>query len=212
MTADDAGRRRRAHAWVRAFAGLVTENATSSPTGRGHRRRRPRQQHGPRPDRRRGARSTRRRRRPGGLFKLVGMTLISTVGGASGPLYGTLFLRPAGRSDVDDAAGVRRGAAGRGRGRRARGEAELGRQDDAGRAAPRRSTRSTARSPTAPARRRARGGGGRGRSRARRDRPAGRPQGTGELSRRAQRRPPGPGRHLGGDAARGGRRPRLAGG
>jgi phosphoenolpyruvate---glycerone phosphotransferase subunit DhaL len=27
------------------------------------------------------------------LFKLVGMTLISTVGGASGPLYGTFFLR-----------------------------------------------------------------------------------------------------------------------
>lgn len=28
-----------------------------------------------------------------GLFKGVGMTLISTVGGASGPLYGTFFLR-----------------------------------------------------------------------------------------------------------------------
>jgi dihydroxyacetone kinase-like protein len=27
------------------------------------------------------------------IFKLVGMTLISTVGGASGPLYGTLFLQ-----------------------------------------------------------------------------------------------------------------------
>jgi phosphoenolpyruvate---glycerone phosphotransferase subunit DhaL len=27
------------------------------------------------------------------LFKKVGMTLVSTVGGASGPLYGTLFLR-----------------------------------------------------------------------------------------------------------------------
>ncbi|MFJ4037837.1 dihydroxyacetone kinase subunit DhaL [Microbacterium sp. NPDC090007] len=27
------------------------------------------------------------------LFKTVGMTLVSTVGGASGPLYGTLFLR-----------------------------------------------------------------------------------------------------------------------
>jgi dihydroxyacetone kinase-like protein len=30
---------------------------------------------------------------PGELFKRVGMTLVSTVGGASGPLYGTLFLR-----------------------------------------------------------------------------------------------------------------------
>jgi dihydroxyacetone kinase-like protein len=27
------------------------------------------------------------------LFKLVGMTLVSSVGGASGPLYGTVFLR-----------------------------------------------------------------------------------------------------------------------
>lgn len=27
------------------------------------------------------------------LFKIVGMTLVSTVGGASGPLYGTFFLR-----------------------------------------------------------------------------------------------------------------------
>ena len=29
----------------------------------------------------------------GELFKTVGMTLVSTVGGAGGPLYGTLFLR-----------------------------------------------------------------------------------------------------------------------
>ena len=29
----------------------------------------------------------------GALFKLVGMTLVSSVGGASGPLYGTLFLQ-----------------------------------------------------------------------------------------------------------------------
>ena len=32
----------------------------------------------------------------GAAMKLVGMTLISTVGGASGPLYGTAFLRAAG--------------------------------------------------------------------------------------------------------------------
>jgi dihydroxyacetone kinase-like protein len=41
----------------------------------------------------------------GNLFKTVGMTLVSTVGGASGPLYGTLFLRLgttlAGRSEVE---------------------------------------------------------------------------------------------------------------
>ena len=30
---------------------------------------------------------------PGELLKKVGMTLVSTVGGASGPLYGTFFLR-----------------------------------------------------------------------------------------------------------------------
>ena len=41
----------------------------------------------------------------GALFKTVGMTLVSTVGGAGGPLYGTLFLQlgvaTAGRSDLD---------------------------------------------------------------------------------------------------------------
>jgi dihydroxyacetone kinase-like protein len=31
----------------------------------------------------------------GGIFKTVGMTLVSTVGGASGPLYGTFFLEMA---------------------------------------------------------------------------------------------------------------------
>lgn len=40
----------------------------------------------------------------GALFKLVGMTLVSTVGGASGPLYGTLFLQlgvaTAGKSEL----------------------------------------------------------------------------------------------------------------
>src|SRR5581483_6770976 len=29
----------------------------------------------------------------GSILKLVGMILVSTVGGASGPLYGTLFLQ-----------------------------------------------------------------------------------------------------------------------
>lgn len=41
----------------------------------------------------------------GDLLKTVGMTLVSTVGGASGPLYGTLFLRMAtaasGRPELD---------------------------------------------------------------------------------------------------------------
>ena len=41
----------------------------------------------------------------GALFKLVAMTLIGTVGGAAGPLYGTFFLqaaaKAAGKSELD---------------------------------------------------------------------------------------------------------------
>jgi dihydroxyacetone kinase-like protein len=41
----------------------------------------------------------------GALFKTVGMTLVSTVGGAAGPLYGTLFLQmgaaTAGKSELE---------------------------------------------------------------------------------------------------------------
>jgi phosphoenolpyruvate---glycerone phosphotransferase subunit DhaL len=43
----------------------------------------------------------------GGLLKTVGMTLVSTVGGAAGPLYGTLFLQmgmaTAGKSELEPA-------------------------------------------------------------------------------------------------------------
>lgn len=43
----------------------------------------------------------------GSLLKLVGTTLVSTVGGASGPLYGTAFLRAgialAGKRELDEA-------------------------------------------------------------------------------------------------------------
>ncbi|MDQ1113181.1 dihydroxyacetone kinase-like protein [Microbacterium testaceum] len=63
------------------------------------------------------------------LFKTVGMTLVSTVGGASGPLYGTFFLRmgPAlaagGQIDADAlGAALRAGVDGV----VARGKAELG--------------------------------------------------------------------------------------
>lgn len=42
----------------------------------------------------------------GALFKLVGATLISTVGGASGPLYGTAFLRMGGALAGKDSASV----------------------------------------------------------------------------------------------------------
>lgn len=40
-------------------------------------------------------------------LKKVGMTLVSTVGGASGPLYGTFFLRLAGPLSATDDAGTR---------------------------------------------------------------------------------------------------------
>ncbi len=65
----------------------------------------------------------------GTLFKDTGMKLISTVGGASGPLYGTFFLRLgtslAGKTEVnmpDLAAGIRAGYGGV----VARGKAQLG--------------------------------------------------------------------------------------
>ncbi|WP_408636213.1 dihydroxyacetone kinase subunit DhaL [Nocardioides mangrovicus] len=66
---------------------------------------------------------------PGELLKKVGMTLVSTVGGASGPLYGTLFLRMGASlgeaTDVDGpafAAALRAGLVGVA----ARGKAEVG--------------------------------------------------------------------------------------
>ena len=70
---------------------------------------------------------------PGALFKKVGMTLVSTVGGASGPLYGTFFLRLGGALDDTDpvgpdafAAALRAGLDGRG----GAGQGGGGRQDD----------------------------------------------------------------------------------
>ena len=66
---------------------------------------------------------------PGAVLKSVAMTLVSSVGGAAGPLYGTLFLQMggalAGESEVDlptYAAAWRKGL----EGVQARGKAELG--------------------------------------------------------------------------------------
>ncbi|MDN4480953.1 dihydroxyacetone kinase subunit DhaL [Demequina muriae] len=63
------------------------------------------------------------------MFKLVGMTLVSSVGGASGPLYGTFFLRfgvDAGATESLDGAGLAAALqAGLG-GVAARGKAEQG--------------------------------------------------------------------------------------
>ena len=63
------------------------------------------------------------------LFKSVGMTLVTTVGGASGPLYGTFFLRfgaAAGPLSTLDAAGVAAALHAGMDGVVARGKAELG--------------------------------------------------------------------------------------
>ncbi|HEX3804948.1 MAG TPA: dihydroxyacetone kinase subunit DhaL [Solirubrobacteraceae bacterium] len=66
---------------------------------------------------------------PGAVLKTVAMTLISTVGGAAGPLYGTLFLQLgntlAGQAEVDlpAYAAAWRSAA---EGVQSRGKAELG--------------------------------------------------------------------------------------
>jgi phosphoenolpyruvate---glycerone phosphotransferase subunit DhaL len=66
---------------------------------------------------------------PAALFKQAGMTLISKVGGASGPLYGTMFLRMATSADTAEtldgaklAAALRAGLDGMA----ARGKAVLG--------------------------------------------------------------------------------------
>jgi dihydroxyacetone kinase-like protein len=66
---------------------------------------------------------------PGAVLRLVASTLISTVGGAAGPLYGTAFLRAAtsaGDAGVLDAAAVAAALAAARDGVAARGHAEPG--------------------------------------------------------------------------------------
>lgn len=66
---------------------------------------------------------------PAALLKGVGMTLVSTVGGASGPLYGTFFLRmstAAAGLDVLDAEGFAKALRAGLDGVVARGKAEAG--------------------------------------------------------------------------------------
>lgn len=66
---------------------------------------------------------------PAALFRLVGMTLIGSVGGAAGPLYGTFFLeagKAAGSAAELDEAGLVRCLAAGLAGVKARGKAEPG--------------------------------------------------------------------------------------
>jgi phosphoenolpyruvate---glycerone phosphotransferase subunit DhaL len=66
---------------------------------------------------------------PAPLLKQVGMTLVSTIGGASGPLYGTFFLRmaaAAGDADALDQAAFARALRAGVEGVVARGKAEAG--------------------------------------------------------------------------------------
>jgi dihydroxyacetone kinase-like protein len=66
---------------------------------------------------------------PAALLKAVGMTLVRSVGGASGPLFGTLFLRmaaSAGTADTVDAATFAKALRGGVDGVVARGKTELG--------------------------------------------------------------------------------------
>ncbi|GAB2622364.1 dihydroxyacetone kinase subunit L [Paractinoplanes abujensis] len=87
-------------AWLREFARLVAENkddltALDSAIGDGD--------HGTNMDRGLtavvAALDAEPPETPSALFKKVGMTLISKVGGAGGPLYGTAFLRMAAAAD-----------------------------------------------------------------------------------------------------------------
>ena len=118
------------YAWVRAFAAVITENKeylTELDSAIGD------ADHGINMNRGMQAVLAKlegdRQADAGALLKTVGMTLVSTVGGASGPLYGTLFLQmgssAAGKpelSDEDWAAALAAGVAGVQR----RGKAELG--------------------------------------------------------------------------------------
>ena len=128
------------------------------------------------------------------LFKSVGMTLVTSVGGASGPLYGTFFLRFGMSGRPGDGAGRRRHWARR----CAPGSTESSREARRSSATRRCSTRwrppsthGTRRSPPGD-RRPTRSAAALAAAEVgpRRDDPARGAQGARELSRRAQRRPP----------------------
>jgi dihydroxyacetone kinase-like protein len=137
----------------------------------------------------------------GALLKTVGMTLVSTVGGAGGPLYGTLFMQmgaaTTGTSELeprDWADALAKGI----EGVKMRGKAEPGDKTMLDALLPALDALNTAiadGSSFARPRGAARVGG-RGRGRHEGHHPARRAQGPRELPRRAERRTPGPGRHV----------------
>ncbi len=135
----------------------------------------------------------------GSLFKAVGMTLVSTVGGAGGPLYGTLFLQlgtaTAGKAEIDaqDWAAALAAAV---QGVQARGKAELQDKTMVDALAPARDAFTEALERRSVVRRRAPALGGRRRRRHEGHDPARGPQGQGELPGRAERRTPRPRRHV----------------
>ena len=99
--------RRQVRDWIRRFADVVAEHRVELVRARhGDRRRRPRHEHGPR-DAARWSRSSTASEGGdiGADLKAVGMALVSSVGGAAGPLYGTLFLQmgtaSAGKEELD---------------------------------------------------------------------------------------------------------------
>ena len=129
----------------------------------------------------------------------TGMTLVSTVGGASGPLYGTLFLRmsgSAGDAESLDARGFAAALRAGLEGVVARGKAQAEDKTMYDALAPACDALDAALDDGRRPRRRAGRGQRRGRRRPGRHDADARPQGPRVVPRRAQRRPPGPGRDV----------------
>ena len=161
----------------------------------------------PRAARRRAdPRATSRGPSPAARLRTAGRTLISTVGGAAGPLYGTALMRAGGAvaESSPDGAG-RRGARGRPRRRDRRdpaaGQGHDRREDDARCARAGRRSRADRGGGREGCRRRDRRDGRGRRGRRPRHDPDARDEGPGVVSRRAIDRAPGSGRDVVGPAA-----------
>ena len=140
-----------------------------------------------------------RRADPGALVKLVGTVLLSKVGGAAGPLYGTFFLRMAGpltgKAEVapeDLAAALRAGV----EGVVARGKAEPGDKTMVDALVPALDALDAALADGACPRRRPAAAATAAEEGVRGHDPARGAQGAGVVPGRAQRRPPGPRRDV----------------